>query len=319
MKRLAGCVLAALSFAPLPAVQEKLPADVAKLFDYEAKASLDIQETTTYRREGCKVIDLTYVSPRGGHVPAWLVVPNGKGPFAGIVFGHWGGGDRSEFLSEAELYARAGAVSVLIAYPWTRPAPWYHGVPETTTPEKDREVYTQAVVDLRRGFDLLLARSDVDSKRIAYVGHSYGAQWGAILTAIDRRMKTTILVGGTPTLAEVFLHDDPATEEVRKSVGMEAVNRYLEINRPLDAINFIGRSTPIPLFFQFATFEQNFKKDAMDCYFAAAGEPKTVRWYDTAHDLNDIRVIFDRSEWLEAQIGIGSIAPFVEEERRGKS
>jgi hypothetical protein len=34
------------------------------------------------------------------------------------------------------------------------------------------------VVDLRRGIDALRARSDVDSNRIAYVGHSSGAHWG---------------------------------------------------------------------------------------------------------------------------------------------
>jgi cephalosporin-C deacetylase-like acetyl esterase len=49
-------------------------------------------------------------------------------------------------------------------------------------PPLDMEI--QAVVDLRRGIDLLLARSDVDPKRLAYVGHSYGAQWGSILSAL---------------------------------------------------------------------------------------------------------------------------------------
>jgi dienelactone hydrolase len=51
----------------------------------------------------------------------------------------------------------------------------------TDKPEVDRKIEIQAVVDLRRGIDLLLARSDVDQTRLAYVGHSYGAQWGSIL------------------------------------------------------------------------------------------------------------------------------------------
>ena len=64
--------------------------------------------------------DLTYASPKGGRVTAYLVAPAGKGPFAGLVFGHWGPGNRTEFLPEATLYARAGAASLLVDYPWVR-------------------------------------------------------------------------------------------------------------------------------------------------------------------------------------------------------
>src|SRR3989441_8479203 len=97
---------------------------------------------------------------------------------------------------EALFYAKAGAISLLVDYPWVRPAPWRRGVPNFDKPELDHEIYIQAVVDIRRGIDLLLARKDVDPKRLAYVGHSYGAQWGAILSAVDERIKTAVLVRG---------------------------------------------------------------------------------------------------------------------------
>src|SRR5262249_25798354 len=186
----------------------------------------------------------TCASPRQGRVTAFLVVPRGKGPFAAILFGHWGGGNRAEFLSEAELYAQVGAISLLMDYPWTRPTPWRRSVPNMDKPELDREIYSQAVVDLRRGFDLLLDRPDVDPKRVAYVGHSYGAQWGAILSAVDRGMKTTVLVGGTPTLADVLLHDSPDVEEFVKTRRAQ-VEKYIEVNKSLDAVNFIARGAPI--------------------------------------------------------------------------
>ena len=38
------------------------------------------------------------------------------------------------------------------------------------------------MIDMRRGVDLLLARRDVDPRRIAYVGHSYNANVGALLS-----------------------------------------------------------------------------------------------------------------------------------------
>ena len=116
-----------------------------------------------YERDGAKVYDVTYTSPKGGRVTAYLVVPAVKGPHAGLVFGHWGPGDRTEFLPEAKLYATAGAVSLLIDYPWVRPAPWRKKLKFLDAPETDHAAFVQAVVDLRRGFDLLAARPDVDA------------------------------------------------------------------------------------------------------------------------------------------------------------
>jgi hypothetical protein len=60
-------------------------------------------------------------------VPAYVVEPIGPGPHAGIIFGHWGEGVRTEFLDEAMFYAKAGAVSVLIDYPSPGPRPLTSG------------------------------------------------------------------------------------------------------------------------------------------------------------------------------------------------
>src|SRR5262249_7111695 len=91
--------------------------DLQQQFDHDPKEALDARETLLYERDGAKVYDVTYASPQGGRVTAYLVTPTGKGPHAGLVFGHWGPGDRTEFLPEAKLYAAAGAVSLLIDYP----------------------------------------------------------------------------------------------------------------------------------------------------------------------------------------------------------
>lgn len=316
MNKAAWLCFLLLAISPLAAAQAKTADSVDQLFDYDAKQPLDIQEMQTFEREaGVKVINLTYASPRQGRVTAFLVLPPGKGPFAAILFGHWGAGNRTEFLAEAELYARAGAVSLLIDYPWTRPPQWRRDVPNLDKPTLDLEIFTQAVVDLRRGFDLLLARPDVDPKRVAYVGHSFGAQWGAILSVVDRRMKTSVLMAGTPTVADVWMYDPSQISDEHKGLA----KKYLEVNQPLDAIGFVGRAAPIPLLFQFANFEQNFSGGAMQRYYQAASQPKEVRWYDTGHDLNDPQALIDRGVWLERQIGIAPVAPLLEAELKRKN
>jgi dienelactone hydrolase len=281
------------------------------LFEYDASLPLDVQSTVLERPAGAIVHDLAYASPRAGRVTAYLVVPEGKGPFAGVLFGHWGGGNRTEFLPEAILYARAGVVSLLPDYPWTRPAPWRRELQYSRGPENDFDVYVQAVIDLRRGIDLLLARADVDPSRVGYVGHSYGAQWGAILSAIDRRIRTAILVGGVPDLAAIYLEsDDPDTVALRAS-DPDRVRKLLDVMAPLAAAQYVGQAAPTPLFFQFARYEQNFPESAMRRYYAAASEPKAIAWYPTGHDLNDPAALLDRAGWLRRHLGIArvSIAP----------
>jgi dienelactone hydrolase len=312
MRRIFLCLGILLAWSgPLAlAVPQQVPESMAKPFEYDAKQALNIQITSVSTRDGCKRYDLTYVSPHGGRVPAYLIVPDGKGPFAGIVFGHWGNGNRTEFLPEAELYARVGVVSILPAYPWTRPTPWYRGL--NNVADHDLQAYVQAVVDLRRAFDLLLARPDIDPKRVAYVGHSYGAQWGAILTAVDRRMKTSILVGGVPGAFVALERNDPAMEPYLTGEARKRVDQYFAGIQSVDAIRYIGYTAPIPILFQFARFEQYEGEQHMKRYFEAAGEPKEQKWYDTGHDLNDLDVTLDRSIWLKDRIGIRSIAPLLE-------
>src|SRR6266576_5867670 len=77
--------------------------DLRRLFDYDQNAPLDIKEVGVLNRDGVQIHDITYASPKSGRVTAYLVVPVGRGRFAGIVFGHWAYGTRTEFLPEAIL------------------------------------------------------------------------------------------------------------------------------------------------------------------------------------------------------------------------
>jgi len=277
----------------------------AHLFDYDAKQPLDIHDKAIEEFNGGTLHDITYTSPRGGPVGAYLVVPSGKSPFAAVLFGHWGNGTRAEFIPEAKLYARAGALSLIPDYPWDRPQPWHKTPDHFDKPELDREIEIQAVMDLRRGMDLLLGRSDVDPKRLAYGGHSYGAQWGSILSAVDRRMKTSVLMAGVADMADILLRsDDPGMVDFRRNQPAGQLEKYAQVTGDIDAIHFVGRSTPIPLLLQFANYEQYFDKSSIEHYVAAASDPKRVLYYDTGHDLNDPQALEDRYEWLVKYINL---------------
>ena len=282
--------------------------DLVKLYNYDQEAPLDFKDAILSKERGVEIHDISYPSPKGGRVTAYLIIPIGKGPFPGIVFGHWGYGTRTEFLPEALLYAQAGVISLLMDYPWVRPAPWRQNMGNFLEPEKDHALYLQTVLDFRRGLDLLESLPSVDSKRIAYIGHSYGAQFGSILAAIEPRIKTAVLIGGVPDLASIYLeNNDPDIEGLRNSIPKEKLDEYIKVNRVFDAIQYVPYAAPKPVFFQFANYERYFDEKAMNRYADAAKDPKLVKWYPTGHELNDIQALIDRANWLKDKIGLGPI------------
>ncbi|MBD0372385.1 MAG: acetylxylan esterase [Pyrinomonadaceae bacterium] len=304
MKTILRSLLLLIACSACAQAQDKSIDEVRRMFDYDRKLPLDVKEMSVINRDGVRICDITYASPKFGRVTAYLVEPTARGRYAGIVFGHWGYGTRTEFLPEAILYARAGAVSLLVDDIDVRPAEWRRSAPGTD-PLAVRANFIQSVVDLERGIDLLAARANVDANRIAYVGHSSGAHWGAIISAIDKRIKTAVLMAGVPTEATIYLEsDDPDNVEFRKNTPREVIDNYLRVLSPLDAIRFVSHAAPTPLLFQFARFERYFNEAAMLRYAQAASHPKLIKWYDTGHELNDPQALRDRSDWLQKQVGI---------------
>ena len=75
------------------------------------------------------------------------------------------------------------ASSTIIDAPLVRPG-FVREKEEMRQAIQSAEVARHQVVDFRRGLDLLLSRGNVDPKRVAYVGHSFDAHVGSILTAV---------------------------------------------------------------------------------------------------------------------------------------
>src|SRR6202162_1498076 len=119
---------------------QNVDAALLRHFDYDQKAPLDIQEAGVEQRGNVAVHDISYASPKGGRVPAYLVVPAGKGPFAAVIWGHWywensAMRNRKQFLDEAVVLARSGVVSLLTDGPIARP-----GVVENKEPLNEQQV-----------------------------------------------------------------------------------------------------------------------------------------------------------------------------------
>lgn len=292
-------VLAASQTAAQPSTELQ---DVVKMFDYDQKVPVDINEVSVTNRRSVTIHDITFDSPMGGRVSAYLVKPSGKGPFAGIIFLHSGQWDRHEFLAEAELLAQSGVVSLLLDAPPMRAKDLQH---KQDTPLKG---YIQMVVDCRRGIDVLehlkaggtTVTPLVDPKRIAYVGHSLGATWGPALALADRRIKAIVLMAG-------FSEFTTSTRPQIPPAQLEKAEPFLKAAAPLDADRLLPHLPPTAVLLQFAEFDQYIPHEDAQRSIQAVRDPKIVKWYEGAHEFGDPRALPDRAEFLHQQIGIAPL------------
>ena len=273
------------------------------MFEYDPQDPLDIEELSPPQdRDSVAVYDIAYASPRGGKVTAYLVVPKRSGPFAGLLFLHPGQWDRSCFLEEGIAFAQRGAVALSIDGPGQRPARFSLHPPRTADEHHAR--WTQAIVDLQRGLDLLTSRPDVDPERIGYVGHSYGATLGGVLAGIEKRVKAYVLMAGLVAHSEWWRSGDHEFyHRFRAQVTAEQLDEMVETMATVDALRFIGRAAPAALLFQFARHDQFISEHEALRYWRAASEPKEIRWYDTDHFFDE-RARRARIAWLSEQLGL---------------
>ena len=166
------------------------------LFEYNSGASLDVRTVSTDMRVNVQIRDITFANASGGRTAAYLVSPEKPGHSAGVLFVHWyepesKDSNRTQFLEQAVELASSGTVSLLIATMWSQPD-WF----AKRTRSDDFANSVKQVKELRRALDVLLATPGVDRRCIAYVGHDFGAMYGAVLAGVDRRVKAWALQSG---------------------------------------------------------------------------------------------------------------------------
>jgi dienelactone hydrolase len=290
----APLALLMIVLAQAPAVSPS-EADPARLFDYDGSAPLAVRETARREENGALLRDITYATLTGGTNAATLVTPltTGSAPAPAILFVHWYGppaptSNRTQFIPDAIALARLGATSLLIDTPWS--------VPEYFKQRTRADDYTrsvQQVRDLRRALDLLAAQPGLDPKRLAYVGHDFGAMYGTLAAAVDRRVTHFVFMAGTASFSDWFLYG-PKMED-------GAHEKFIAELAPLDPVRWISRLRG-PLLMQFADTDEHVSTERRDRLIAAAPKGADARVYKAGHELND-QATRERIEWLTKQLG----------------
>jgi dienelactone hydrolase len=266
------------------------PDAISDLFTYDSTRPFDLKQVSTKEEDGVVIEDIDYAanSSQRGRIKAYLVRPKENGKYAGLLFFHWLGekkSDRTQFLEEATALAKKGTVSLLIQglFPWTV-AP--------VEGQVDRQRVIDEAIEVRRALDLLMSQPNVDSKRIGYVGHDYGAMYGSLVAGVEKRVKTYVLVAAIGSFSnwslDYWLKKKP--DEFKES--------YRQAFKSLEPADLIARAAPASVLFQFANTDKYIPKEAAEKFYASAKQPKDVKWYDTDHAMEIEAARQDREEWL---------------------
>ena len=285
------CALAAVTGGAAVLAQ-----DPVSMFAYDRQRPAGLVATGTEVRGAAVVTDLTYQTLTGARRAAYLVTPSSpsSGSHPAILFVHWyeppnPTSSRKEFLPDAIELAGDGVISLLVDTMWSDPD-WFRN----RDPENDLGHSIEQVKELRRALDILASRPGVDPSRAFYVGHDFGAMYGALVAGVDAsRLKGFVFMAGTRSFSDWFLlwpkRDD--------AVKAETIRRLA----PLDPVRHLPKAGALPILFQFATRDRFVTKGAADTLVASAAGSKEARWYDAEHALN-ADATRDRLAWLRARL-----------------
>jgi acetyl esterase/lipase len=269
--------------APLTRKVTVVRADLAPIRSKKLPAQRDDDPERwpqNYRRSELQ-LDFTLPNPYGGppltrRVHAYLAVPTGKlepgarRPAVLAVNGHGGSAWQSfhpdsEYFWYGDAFARRGYVVLAVDIshrPHSRGDDPAHGngphpAIQAAGLDSDWEEDGERAGDAMRGLDHLLARTDVDPKRVLVTGLSMGGEVSMVVAALDTRLAMSLPAGYSPDLGIMLHHGNCPCWRWR----------HADLREYVDPSDFFALTAPRPLLVQ--TGKRDFTFSALRAPFAA--------------------------------------------------
>ncbi len=179
---------------------------IAALGGFPAKSALNAQVVGTLKRDGYRVEKVIYESQPQHHVTANLYIPEGNGPFPGVIMpiGHSSNGKAADYMQRAAiLLARNGFVALVydpigqgersqlldkLGNPAIKGSTSEHTMVGVGALLVGRSTATYRIWDGIRSIDYLVSRPEVDATKIGCTGCSGGGTLTSYLMALDDRI-----------------------------------------------------------------------------------------------------------------------------------
>ena len=225
---------------------------------FPERVPLDVREHGTLKQDGYRIVKLTYQSRPEVRVTANLYVPDGGGPFPGVLCPH-GHSARGKIdpriAARGHALAKEGFVALVVdafgaGERGTKPGEFeYHGARIGSSLVSIGETLLgMQVYDNVRGIDLLQGLDYVDEERIGVTGASGGGNQTMWISAFDERVKAAVPVVSVGTfesyvtnpncICEVFPNGLTFMEEWAV-LALVAPNALLLLNSLQDGPTFV--------------------------------------------------------------------------------
>ena len=268
---------------------------ISRMRDYPKLQPGEVRVLGKRVQEGLESQLLVIQTPFGYRRVAEMLRPEAGESLAAILYVHWYEPEsidshRTQFDEEAKELARAGAVCLSIETLWSDRDFFLK-----RTQEDDMQNSMEEVVNIRRAMDLLLSQPNLDRKRFAYVGHDFGGMYGVLAGSLDRRPTHYVVMASTPRFPDWYLYLPRLEGEARESFILQMSE--------IDPITHVPDLSPSSVFFQFANDDFHVPQERAEEFFAAAKDPKEMKWYEAGHGLNE-EAAKDRRSWLKQKLGL---------------
>jgi len=254
------------------------------MYDYAdtpLNASVEaVEEQEHWRRERI-TLDTAY---GGERLIAYLFLPRrAQPPYQAVVYFPTsvslaaGSIDTGEMLN-LDFLVRGGRALLYPVYKGT-----YERRDKATTLKGlalERDLVIPWSKDLGRAIDYLVTRPDIDGSRLAFYGFSLGARYGPLFTAVEPRLKVSVLLAGGFSVEEIAPEVDPFNFAPRATQPVLMLNGRDDFMRPV-------QTSQLPLFKMLGAPEKD-KRHVL---------------YDAGHAPPRLPAIKEILEWLDRYLG----------------
>ena len=193
------------------------------------------------------------------------------------------GGYRTGDLAATLIPDTHGNIIVALAYPYDGDL-GVKGLKVLPAVPSIRGAILDTPAAVMLALDYLLARDDVDPDRVEMVGASFGAPFGVVVAALDKRVTRVWSVYGAARpydQLELNLRKAISFGPLRAVVA-HAANIFASGPR-LDPEQWVARVAPRQFIMINSVEDERIPRHAVDALYAAAQEPKEMIWLEGPH------------------------------------
>ena len=214
---------------------------LSEMQSYKALSLSDVRLIAQKKEDGYEKQLLVFQTPFGYRRMAELFLPEGTGPFPGILYVHWyepeaHDSNRSQFANEAIEMARSGAICLTVETLWSDPDFFMK-----RAQADDAKNSIEEVVNLRRFMDFLFEQPNIDPKRFACVGHDFGGMYGVLAGSVDKRPTHYVIMAATHRFSDWYLYLPKLEGEAREA--------FIHQMSEIDPVTHVSNLSPAPVFF----------------------------------------------------------------------